>query len=242
MGLQLRDPEQIREAVLSVGVLRREVDGRALERSFARFMARHVSAGAPPTSAMLNELLQMLASFGILLPASTGAMFRAWVTLEATIEIISPGFPIIDAAQRIGGDLVREHFGEDELKAMAQHEVIKAAPVLRRLPRHVDRIATLIEQGEMTGRVSLFSTARDVQVIKDLLGRAMLAFVGAVFALLSVLLIRTDAGPKLAQGTSLLQVLGYIGLFLGTTLLLRVTMAALRDTEEPASISAWRGP
>jgi ubiquinone biosynthesis protein len=242
MGLQFRDPELLREAVLSVGTLRGEVDGRALERAFARFMAQHVSAGSAPSTAMLNDLLQMLALFGVLLPASTSTLFRALVTLEATIETICPGFPIIDAAQRLGGDLVRERFGEGELKAMAEQEAIKLAPVLRRLPRHVDRIATLIEQGDVTGRVSLFSTARDVAFIRDLFGKVVLAFVGATLGVLSVLLIRTDTGPALADGTSLLQTLGYIGLFLGTVLLLRVTLAALRDTDKPTWDRNGRGP
>jgi ubiquinone biosynthesis protein len=232
MGLQIRDPELLREAVLSVGTLRKEVDGRALERSFARFMAKHVSPGIAPTTAMLNELLHMLAFFGILLPASTSAMFRALVTLEGTINTIRPGFPIIDAAQQVGGDLVREHLGKDSLKEMAQEEAFKLAPVLRRAPRHFDRIATMVQQGEITGRVSLFSTQHDLEVVKSLLGRMVLAFVGASLMLLSVLLIGTDAGPTLNEETSLLQVFGYIGLLLGLILILRVTLAALRDTEQ----------
>lgn len=232
MGLQIRDPELLREAVLSVGTLRKEVDGRALERSFARFMAKHVSPGTPPTTAMLNELLQMLAFFGILLPASTSAMFRALVTLEGTINTIRPGFPIIDAAQRIGGDLVREHLGKDSLKELAQEEAFKLAPVLRRVPRHFDRIATMIQQGEVTGRVSLFSTEHDLRVIKGLMGQVVLGFVGASLMLISVLLMGTDAGPTLNEETTLFQVFGYVGLLLGIILILRVTLTALRDTEQ----------
>lgn len=230
VGLQTRDPELLREAVLSVGSLRRPVDGAALERAFARFMARHISAGSPPSSAMFNEILELLASFGILLPPSTGAMFRALVTLEGTINTISPGFPILDAAQEIGGELVREQFGEDQLKELAQQEVFKLLPVLRRIPRHIDRIAAMAQRGDLTGRVSLFSTANDVAVIRDLLGRAVLAVVGVSFMIVSVALLQTEVGPRLTETTTLLHVFGYIGLSLGMVLLLRVTIAALRDT------------
>jgi len=230
VGLQTRDPELLREAVLSVGSLRRPVDGAALERAFARFMARHISTGAPPSSAMFNEILELLASFGILLPPSTGAMFRALVTLEGTVNTISPGFPILDAAQEIGGELVREQYGEDQLKELAQQEVFKLVPVLRRIPRHVDRIAAMAQRGELTGRVSLFSTARDVAVVREILGRVVLAFVGISFMVVSVLLLQTDVGPRLTDATTLLHVFGYIGLTMGTILLLRVTVAALRDS------------
>lgn len=230
IGLQMADPELLREAVLSISTLRREVDGRALERSLARFMARHISAGAKLGSAMLNELLQMLTSFGILLPASTSAMFRALVTLEGTLNRLVPGYPLIEAAQAIGGDLVREQYGEDQLKEIAQQEVIKLVPVLRRIPRHMDRIAALAQQGELTGRISLFSTERDVAVVKDLLGRIILVVVGLTFMLVSVLLIRTEGGPSLTGETSMFEMLGYVGSFLGLILLLRVTLSALRDT------------
>jgi hypothetical protein len=47
-----------------------------------------------------------------------------------------------------------------------------------------------------------------------------------------VLLMGTDAGPTLNQQTTLFQVFGYIGLLLGVILILRVTLTALRDTEQ----------
>ena len=48
--------------------------------------------------------------------------------------------------------------------------------------------------------------------------------------LLSVLIIGIDAGPTLTEETSLFEVFGYISLSLGVILVLRVTLAALRDT------------
>jgi ubiquinone biosynthesis protein len=233
LGLQTRDPELLREAVLSVGRTRKQIDGRALERSFARFMAKHVSAGTRPSSAMLNELLQMLTLFGIVLPASTSAMFRALVTLEATVNTIEPGYPIIDAAQEIGSELVREQITTDRIKEAAQQEAFKLLPVIRRIPRHLDRIATMIQEGETTARVSLFSTERDLAVVRHLFGRAVLTAVGASLMLISVLLVGTVTGPELSDTTTLLQVLGYIGLFFGLILMLRVSVSALRDTESP---------
>jgi ubiquinone biosynthesis protein len=100
------------------------------------------------------------------------------------------------------------------------------------VPRHFDRIATTVQQGEITGRVSLFSTRRDVEVIQRLKRRDVLAFVGAALMLLSIMLVGTEGGPTLTDETSLFQLFGFIGLFLGVVLILRVTLAALRDTQE----------
>ena len=52
--------------------------------------------------------------------------------------------------------------------------------------------------------------------------------------ILSVLLFGVEGGPVLTEEVSLFQLFGYIGLFLGVVLILRVAMAALRDTEEPS--------
>ena len=45
----------------------------------------------------------------------------------------------------------------------------------------------------------------------------------------AILLVATDGGPRVADGTGLFEVLGYGGLFAGTVLLLRVTAAVARD-------------
>jgi ubiquinone biosynthesis protein len=90
----------------------------------------------------------------------------------------------------------------------------------------------MVQQGEITGRVSLFSTQPDVEVIPRLKGRDVLAFVGAALMLLSIMLVGTEGGPTLTDETSLFQLFGFIGLFLGVVLILRVTLAALCDTQE----------
>ena len=60
------------------------------------------------------------------------------------------------------------------LEEMAKQELLRLAPVLRRLPRHVDRVATLAERGDLRARVSLFSADEDVRVVTRLLNRAVL--------------------------------------------------------------------
>jgi len=45
----------------------------------------------------------------------------------------------------------------------------------------------------------------------------------------TVMLVSTDSGPPVAEGTGLFDVFGYGGLLAGTVLLLRVTAAVARD-------------
>jgi ubiquinone biosynthesis protein len=69
----------------------------------------------------------------------------------------------------------------------------------------------------------------DRRFIGALIGRAVLAFLGATLGIMSVMLIGTRGGPTFFPGTSLFHLLGYVGLFFSTVLILRVVIAISRE-------------
>jgi ubiquinone biosynthesis protein len=91
VAVQQRDAGLLRQAVLQVVTLRRHFEEDQLERALARFMARHLGAGAAPSAAMFNDLLQLFFAFGITLPPEFSTYFRALVTLEGTLTTLQPG-------------------------------------------------------------------------------------------------------------------------------------------------------
>jgi ubiquinone biosynthesis protein len=224
-----RDAEQLRTAVLGIATVRGRVDEEQLERALARFMARHLAAGSAPSAAMFNDLLQLFFTFGIRVPAELSTFFRALVTLEGTLTTLAPGYLALEAAQGIAAEWARERLTPATLEEVARDELIRAVPTLRRLPRHVDRIATLAERGQLGLRVSLLSEPDDVVTVTRLVNRVVLAFLGALVGVLSVMLLGTTGGPPFAGTTSLFQFFGYFGLFCATVLILRVIVAVLHD-------------
>src|SRR5205085_1614314 len=90
VGIVRRDPAQLRDAVLQVAEVRRELDEDALERAVARFVARRLGPGATPSAAMLGELLTLCFAFGLVLPPELTTVFRAIGTLEGTLRVLSP--------------------------------------------------------------------------------------------------------------------------------------------------------
>jgi ubiquinone biosynthesis protein len=107
IGVSQRDPDLLRQAVLQVATLRRDVDDEELERALARFMTRHLAPGMVPSAAMFNDLLQLFFTFGINLPPELSTFFRALITLEGTLTTLSPGYPVIDRAEAITTEWVR---------------------------------------------------------------------------------------------------------------------------------------
>jgi ubiquinone biosynthesis protein len=81
----------------------------------------------------------------------------------------------------------------------------------------------------LRARVSLFSDEQDLRAVTRLLNRVVLAVLGSVVGVLSVMLLGTQGGPPFSGDTSLFQFFGYFGLFCATVLILRVVVAVLHD-------------
>ena len=99
--------------------------------------------------------------------------------------------------------------------------------MLRKLPRRADKITAAMAQGRFTTSLRLFSDPHDVSVITTLVNRAVLGLLGAALGMMSVILLLPPGSPRLAQGLTLLQLFGYVGLFLAVTLILRVVLEIL---------------
>jgi ubiquinone biosynthesis protein len=229
IAIRRRDPAQLRDAVLEIATVRQPVDERGLERALARFMSRHLGPGAVPTAAMLTELLRIFLALGIAMPPSTSLLFRTLVTLEGTLSTLCPGYPLVQASEDFAAELVQERMAPATWQQAAQDELAGVMPLLRRAPRHLDHIATIIERGETRARVSLFTDEHDVRVVTHLVNRVVLAVLGGVVGLISVALLAVPGGPEVTGSTSLFDVFGYMGLFLATVLLLRTLTTVMRD-------------
>jgi hypothetical protein len=90
-------------------------------------------------------------------------------------------------------------------------------------------LAAIVQRGDLRARVRLFADEQDMRTVTRLLNRVVLAGLGGVVGLLSVMLLGTQGGPPFTGDTSLFQFFGYFGLFCATVLILRVIVAILRD-------------
>jgi ubiquinone biosynthesis protein len=229
VAVRQRDAGLLRAAVLEVATLRRHFDDDQLERALARFMSRHLAEGAAPSAAMFNDLLQLFFAFGINLPPEFSTFFRALVILEGTLTTLSPGYLVIEAAEQMAAEWARASLAPASLEDLARRELGSLALLLRRAPRQLDRIATIVQRGDLQARVRLFADEDDVRTMTRLLNRAVLAVLGGVVGVLSVMLLGTQGGPPFTGDTSLFQFFGYFGLFCATVMILRVLVAVLRD-------------
>lgn len=228
VALHLEQPTLLYEAMMSLGAIGPERDPQEVEHALGQFLAVHIGAGLPSPEA-LTELLRLATELRMKLPRSTTTMFRALSTLAGTLEQMSPGYPLIEVVAGVGGAELRGRMMPDSIGEMLKDEWAQLFPLIQRVPRHVDRIATLLEHGRLTTRLRLFTDSADVHVLERLLNRVVLTFLSIGTGVVSVLLLSAEARPTLGVlDVTLVEVLGWTGLTLAVILLLRVLLAVLR--------------
>ena len=111
----------------------------------------------------------------------------------------------------------------------AAEELMALVPVLRRLPRRLDRVTNAMEQGRLSVNVRLFADERDRRVVTGLTQQVLLTLLAAASGIIAALLLGAPGGPKITPTVSLYQVIGYNLLIVAAILALRVVFTILRN-------------
>jgi ubiquinone biosynthesis protein len=222
------DPLGTTDALLELVPRPDTVDEQALERDLGRFLARHVDSAASSTVRMFGDLFRIVAEHGLSIPPELAAVLRALGTAEGTLDHIAPGFDFVGEARTLSVAYITEQLEPASLKRAATDELIALVPILRRLPRRVERIASAAEHGRLAMNVRLFADERDREVITDLLHQVLLAFLAAAVGIMAVILLGTDGGPMVTQSVSLYALFGYNLLVVSSVLGLRVLVTIFR--------------
>ena len=230
LALHQQQPSLLFESMVTVGAIDPSIhDPEEVERALARFMSAYLGPGLPPAKA-LTDLLRLTVDLGLLLPPSTTAMFRALSTLMGTLERLDPGYPAIDAITELGGDEFKRRLLPTSAAEFVKQEWSELGPLMARLPRHIDRLATMLEHGSIATTTRVLADANDRAYLERLLNRFVFTLLSIGTAAVSVMLLDVQGGlvfPWFELG--LYEVLGWIGLFIAMTLMFRVLLAVLRS-------------
>lgn len=228
MSVDRGDPLGTTDALLELVPRPDTVDEQALERDLGRFLARHVDSAASSTVRMFGDLFRIVADHGLSIPPELAAVLRALGTAEGTLAQLAPGFDFVGEARTLSASYVTEQLEPASLRHAATEELIALVPILRRLPRRMERIASAAEHGRLAVNVRLFADERDREVVTDLLHKVLLAFLAAAVGIMAVLLLGTSGGPMVTPSISLYALFGYNLLVVSSVLGLRVLVTIFR--------------
>ena len=228
LALDRGDPAGLADALLEVVERPEELDELRLERMLGRFLARHVAAGITPDVTMFTDLFRIVSDHGLAVPPEIAAVFRALATMEGTLTQLAPGFDIVAEARRFAGQQLAGQFRPDTLRTTAADELVALLPLLRRLPRRVDRIGGALEAGRLSVNVRLLADEGDRRIVTGLLYLVLTTFLAATSGIMAVLMLGLRGGPTITSRVSLFQFLGYCLLVISAILALRVLALVFR--------------
>ncbi|WP_077801661.1 AarF/ABC1/UbiB kinase family protein [Streptomyces sp. JHA26] len=256
VSVERGDPARLHDALLALLGTRATTneelmpDPLLLERELGRFMAQHLGAGARPDSETFTALFRMLSRFGLAVPPEIAAVFRALATVEGTLTQLAPGFDLLEEARAFAVGMVTEDLrfrrrrrpdedgagngfelpGFPSLAHSAAHELLSVLPMLRRLPRRVERISSALEEGRLGVRVRVLADERERRFVTGLLHQLTVTLLAACTGLMGVMLavFGTRRGPHVTEQLELYPLLGYHLLAVSAILMLRALHTAMR--------------
>ncbi|MBM7056844.1 ABC1 kinase family protein [Streptomyces durocortorensis] len=222
LALHRGDPPSLCDSLLELVARPEQIDERGLERALGQFLARHFAPGIKPDREMFADLFAIVSRHGITVPPEIAAVFRALATMEGSLDRLVPGFDIVSEARSFAVSRHLHKLRPEALGRTLTEELLGVIPMLRRLPRRIERIGSAVESGHMVVGVRLFGDPEDRRYIRSLVHEVLLAFLGGVIGLVGVQLLRTGGGPRISEGLGLFEFFGYNLLVISCVLVMRV--------------------
>jgi ubiquinone biosynthesis protein len=177
---------------------------------------------------MFGDLFRILSQHELAVPPEIAAVFRALATLEGTLVRLDPAFDIVAEARVFACAHLAEQSRPTVLRRAATDELATLLPVLRRLPRHLDRIGGALHAGRLGLNVRLLAHPDDGWAITGLLHRLLITILAAAAGIMAVMLLGLSGGPHVTATVTLCQFLGYCLLVVSGILALRVLVIVFR--------------
>jgi ubiquinone biosynthesis protein len=228
LAMDRGDPLAASDALLEVMPRPDEVDQERLERALGQFMARHLRPGTTPNARIFGDLFRIVSEHGLAIPPEVAAVFRALAILEGTLAQLAPGFDLVTEARSFARRQLSEQLDPAVARQTVVEDLTALLPMLRRLPRRVERIASAAEHGRLSVHVRLFADERDRRHVTGLLHQVLLTILAATAGIMAVMLLGIGGGPRVTATVGLYQFLGYNLLVVCAILALRVLVLIFR--------------
>lgn len=222
------DPRAAADALLEIADRPLDLDQRRLERALGRFMARHMTPGVAPEPRMFTDFFRVIAEFGLTVPPEIAAVFRAITTLDGTLRTADPEFNLIREARGFAATYIAEQMHPRVLTRAIRDELIDLLPMLRGMPRRLDRVISALEDGRLDVNLRPTPSERDRRGLSGMLHEMLLTILASTAGVMAVIMIGQDGGPAMTSDVTMFQFIGYALLVLAFILAMRVLVLVFR--------------
>lgn len=203
------------------------VDQRRLEREVGELLLRY-RGSTTSSGGLFSALFGLFTRYRFGVPPQVAAGLRTLATLEGTLKVIDPSLDLIPRARDQGQALFRESQSWSSVRAAIDDELISLIPLIRRLPRRIDKITEDLELGRTTVNLRVLADRRDRAFLIGVTQQIVVAILAAAATLAAVLLLVAPGSPLLAPTIGLYPLMGFCLLFIGFVLALRALVLSFR--------------
>jgi len=183
------DTQQIADGLLALAPLPPMADETAFRRDLSAFITFELGPGATISVATVDAVVDILARYGMTVPAEFVAAARGFAILEGTLRSTMPEFDLLEEARSLAAEQISDQMTPGKVRDLLTTELLALLPSVRRLPRRIDQIGLSLEKGTLNVNVRLLADRSDRQLLAGLIRQILLAAGGGVAGVTSVLLL-----------------------------------------------------
>lgn len=233
IGIEQGDPGLLYDAISMLINNKDDINRQELEQSIGQILLRISYVKKIPTDETIYSIFTVIRESGLHFYPSVSLALRVIVTLDGTLNIIDPDFNIFDEAKKFTNKYMKTSLRKpltEPLETMdkIQEELAILIPNLRKIPRRIDQLIRKVEDGKVILHHDIFSDKSNSKFVTQLFSKFVLLMVGITFGIISTALLAISQFIETAYAIYL-NTAAYLGLFLCSILLVRLSIQAIRD-------------
>lgn len=145
------DANNVSRLLLEIGIGSHNVNKEKFRQDIARLQRKYY--GLPLSEINIGEsiaeLIDVSIKYKMRLPPELSLLVKMAMTLESIVAKLDPSLSIVDIAEPYGKKLAAKKFAPSQLRVAFEGFILDYSDAAKRLPRHIDSILSLLEEGEL---------------------------------------------------------------------------------------------
>lgn len=145
------DSNNVTRVLLEIGIGSQNVDKEDFRRDIVKLQKKYY--GLPLSEINVGEsiaeIIEVSIKHKMRLPPELSLLVKMAMTLEAIVAKLDPELSIVNIAEPYGKRLAKKRFSPRNLRDSLGEIVLDYSEATKNLPRHIDTILSLLEEGEL---------------------------------------------------------------------------------------------
>jgi ubiquinone biosynthesis protein len=202
------------DTILTLGIVKREVDYTSLVSEMERFMKAYLSTDLNEIDIvkMVTEIFEICHRYAIMLPKGISMLARSLVTIEGTLVSLHPGLNVMELMAKHLPSLNQTNWKKEISSASLQvHDSLKSSV---QIPSQTLQVLNMIEKGQVKLNLNLLGTNGTQANINRMVNRIIICVLDAALLLSSSVICTTEMKPQFLG----IPLLGFVGYFVAMCL------------------------